>query len=126
MKTQRRVLLAVMLLLMVAVFAWMTFSPPRWWLNMTKQADLSNPIATGEQLVARYDCRRCHRIDGTGALLAGNLQGVTDRLSVEAITNLLVNPAAARPGTSKQNRHLSDSEIEAIIAYLKSVDRPTN
>lgn len=115
-----------MLLLMVAVFVWLMFSPPRWWLNMIKQADLTNPIATGELLVARYDCRRCHWIDGTGALLAGNLQGVTDRLSVEAITNLLVNPAAARPGTSKQNRHLSDTEIEAIIAYLKSVDQPAN
>lgn len=122
----RNTLLAVVLVLSLTVFVWLSLSPPRWWLNMAKQVDLTNPVATGEQLVARYDCRRCHWIDGTGALLAGNLQGVTDRLSVEAITNLLMNPAAARPGTSKQNRHLSDTEIEAIIAYLKAVDHPVN
>lgn len=118
----RTATLAVVLVLALVVFVWLTFSPPRWWLNATKQVDLTNPISTGEQLVVRYDCRGCHRIDGTGALLAENLQGVTDRLSGEAITNLLMNPAAARPGTSKQNRHLSDTEIEAIIAYLESVD----
>jgi mono/diheme cytochrome c family protein len=118
----RRTLLAAALVLAIIAFLWLTFSPPRWWLNATKQVDLTNPVATGERLVVQYDCRRCHRIDGRGALLAGNLSGVTLHLDSAEITSLLVNPGAARPGTSKQNRHLSDSEITAIIAYLEAVD----
>ncbi len=106
----------------VIILFWLVFSPPRWWLNLTKSVDLSNPVATGEQLVSEYNCRRCHRIGGGGSLKAPDLAGVTERLDDVSLRLWLHNPKAIKGNTPMPNFHLSDSEIEAIVAYLQRLD----
>jgi len=101
-------LLAVLLVLLVR---------PRWYLNLTRRVDVSP--ATGAALVEKYECRKCHFIKGEGAYYAPNLDKITD--SDETLYGWLANPPAMRPNTAMPNLHLSDSEIQAIIAYLKSV-----
>jgi len=103
-------LLAVLLVLLVR---------PRWYLNLTRRVDVSP--ATGAALVEKYECRKCHFIKGEGAYYAPNLDKSITYLSDEALSGWLANPRAMRPNTAMPNLHLSDSEIQAIIAYLKSV-----
>lgn len=70
-------------------------------------------------------CRSCHRIGGEGALKGPNLAGITQRVNDPAHATLrlwLRNPKAVRPNTAMPNFHLSDSEIEAILAYLEELD----
>ena len=112
----------IAILVMVAAILWFVFTPPRWWLNLTKSVDLSNPAVTGEQLVAEYNCRRCHRIGGGGSLKAPDLVGVTERLDDVSLRLWLRNPRAIKGNTPMPNFHLSDSEIEAIVAYLQKLD----
>lgn len=95
--------------------------PPRFVLNLVKPVDLTNPAATGSILVDRYTCRTCHRIAGRGALTAPDLAGVSTRLSPSALRLWLSNPSAVKGGTAMPNYWLSDSEIEAMLAYLRSV-----
>ncbi len=114
--------LAVVALLVIVL--WLRISPPRFWLNLTKQVEPS--VAVGEQLVEKYGCRNCHRIGGVGALTAPKLDPVVrrDKEVDPAHVTLrlwLRNPKAIRPNTAMPNFHLSDSEIEAIILYLDSV-----
>jgi len=109
------------LALVIVLALWLAFAPPRFWLNMTRTVDLSDPAATGAALVTDYDCRDCHRIDGRGALQAPALDDVTQRLDNETLRLWLTNPRAVDRNTAMPNPRLSDREIEAIIAYLESL-----
>lgn len=110
----------VIFLLLALLAFWFAVSPPRWWLNLTKSVDLTNPAETGRRLAEQYDCRQCHTIDGRGALKAPGLAGITERLDSVSIRLWLRNPRAVKGNTAMPNFHLSDTEIEAIIAYLQS------
>jgi cytochrome c2 len=91
---------------------------PRWYLNLTQRVEVSPEV--GAALVETHDCRGCHVIGGSGALKAPNLDDAARRESEETLYRWLANPRAMRPNTPMPNFHLSDSEIYAIIAYLKS------
>jgi cytochrome c2 len=119
---RKRLIGLSLLLVAVAVAVWVVFFPPRWWLNITKPVDLSDPEATGAALVAEYDCRRCHLIDSQGKSKGPNLAGVTERLDAVSLRLWLRDPSAVKGRTSMPNFHLSDSEIEALVAYLMATD----
>lgn len=109
------------LLLLLALTGILLLIPllrPRWYLNLTQRVEVS-PQA-GAALVEKHDCRSCHVIRGSGALKAPNLDDAVKRESEETLYRWLANPRAMRPNTPMPNFHLSDSEIHAIIAYLKS------
>lgn len=109
-------------LAVVVLGLWLLLAAPRWWLNLTKPVDLSNPVQAGARVVEKYDCRGCHRIDGRGALKAPDLAGVTERLDEVSLRLWLRAPRAVKGGTAMPNFHLSDAEIEAIVAYLETLD----
>jgi len=119
MKRNRIFLIALAL---AAIALWLLLDPPRWWLNLTKPVDLSDPARAGARLVEKYDCRSCHRIEGRGALKGPDLAGVTERLDEVSIRLWLVNPKAVKGDTAMPNFHLSDPEITAIVAYLEALD----
>ena len=109
--------------LAVVTVAWFLLSPPRFWLNLTKQVNTRPEV--GAQLVDQYDCRSCHQIAGVGALKAPSLQGITQQINDPAQVTLrlwLQNPKAVKSDTAMPNFYLSDSEIEAILAHLKQLD----
>jgi mono/diheme cytochrome c family protein len=107
---------------LAALAFWLLLAPPRWWLNLTKPVDLSNPVQAGAQVVEKYGCRTCHRIDGRGSLKAPDLAGVTARLDNVSLWLWLSNPRAVKGNTAMPNFHLSDAEIEAILAYLRALE----
>jgi cytochrome c2 len=109
--------------LAVVAVAWFLLSPPRFWLNLTKQVNPRPEV--GAQLVDQYDCRSCHQIAGVGALKGPSLQGITQLINDPAQVMLrlwLQNPKAVKSDTAMPNFYLSDSEIAAILAYLKQLD----
>ncbi|GAB4525527.1 MAG: hypothetical protein Fur0018_10090 [Anaerolineales bacterium] len=116
-QNKRRIILAAVVLII-----WLALSPPRFVLNLVKNVDLSNPVAAGEQVVEKYSCRSCHTIGGQGALIAPNLASVTQRHDPLVLRLWLRNPRKVKSNTAMPNFDLSDSEIEAIIAYLESFD----
>lgn len=109
-------------LAVVVLGLWLLLAPPRWWLNLTKPVDLSNPVQAGARVVEKYDCRGCHRIDGRGALKAADLTGVSERLDSVSLRLWLRDPKAIKGDTAMPNFHLSDAEIEAIVIYLTAMD----
>ncbi len=117
----RRTILVVLALLAAAI--WFTCHPPRVWLNWRKQVEPTAEV--GAALVDHYGCRRCHRIGGQGGLVGPNLRDITRRVSDPAQVTLrlwLRDPRAIKSSTPMPNFHLSDSEIEAILIYLKALD----
>jgi mono/diheme cytochrome c family protein len=106
------------LVILLPLGLYLLLSPPRWLLNLTKRVEISPTV--GAALVIKYDCRRCHVIGGQGALKAPNLDETAPGKSEETLAAWLANPRAMKANTAMPNFHLSDSEIHAIITYLKS------
>ncbi len=115
----RRFLLPGMVLLIVLIL-WLWIAPPRAWLNLTKRVTVSPEV--GAQLVLKYQCRRCHRIRGEGALKGPELDGILQRTDPMLVRLWLHNPRAIKGNTPMPNFHLSDTEIEAILAYLETLE----
>lgn len=118
--TKKWVLTVVCIGLLVVLWLWL--APPQFWLNRTKRVDLSDPVASGEALFERYNCRDCHRIQGEGALKAPDLAGVTQRLTDQQLELWLMNPNAVKKNTAMPDFRLSDTEVDALIAYLRASD----
>jgi cytochrome c2 len=106
----------------IVLLLWLWLSPPQVWLNWTKRVNLSDPVATGKALVEQYKCQDCHRILSEGALKAPDLAGVTQRLSDQQLELWLMNPNAVKKNTAMPDFRLSDSEVAALIAYLRASD----
>lgn len=114
----RSKLLFLVVAVAVMAVAWLWFFPPRWWLNMTKPVDLTDPVRAGAAIVEAYDCRQCHLVGGAGKALGPNLSGVTRRLDAVSLRQWLRDPGAIKWDTPMPNFRLSDPEIEAIVAFL--------
>ena len=120
--TPKRILILIGVLAVLLV-VWFVLAPPRFWLNLTKAVEPT--ASTGAQLVEQYECRACHRIAGQGALKAPSLDGITLRSDDPVHVTLrlwLRDPQAVKGDTAMPNFRLSDSEIEAILAYLNEID----
>lgn len=114
---RRIILFSILFILIVAV--WLRVAPPRIWLNTIHEVDIS-PEA-GAALVVEKDCRNCHRIEDSGALVGPELNGITQRVDPMVLRIWLRNPRSIKSNTPMPNFHLSDTEIEAIMAYLDTL-----
>jgi cytochrome c2 len=106
----------------IVLLLWLWLAPPQVWLNWTKQVDLRDPLATGKALVEQYKCQDCHRILDEGALKAPDLSGVTRRLSDQELELWLKDPNSVKKNTAMPDFRLSDTEVTALIAYLRASD----
>jgi cytochrome c2 len=120
MSRSKRFILA--LAVIAAAVLWLWLFPPRWWLNMIKPVDLTDPVAAGTAIVEKYECRQCHLIGDGGMSKGPALAGVTGRLDQVSLRLWLHDPRAIKWNTSMPNLDLSDGEIEAIVAYLTALD----
>jgi mono/diheme cytochrome c family protein len=111
-------------LLVVGILAaWLLLSPPRAWLNLTRTVEVTP--AVGQKLAAEHGCLSCHRIGAQGALKAPGLNGISQRLAGaegDQVRLWITNPRAIDRSTAMPRFRLSDSEIDAILVYLASID----
>lgn len=87
-----------------------------------------SPVEAGKKLVGAYDCRACHRI-GDGGLTGPawrdkypDLTHIGGKLKSEWMKAWMKDPQKVRPGTFMPTFGLTDKEIEAVVAYLSSLN----
>lgn len=115
--------IAILLLALVVLAAWLVLSQPRGWLNLTRAVEVTP--AEGQRLVAEHGCLDCHRIGQQGALKAPGLNGISRRLEGaegELVRRWITDPRSIDRSTAMPRFRLSDSELEAILLYLASID----
>ncbi len=78
-------------------------------------------VAQGEALVQAKACTACHKIKGVGGAIGPDLDGVSQRLDLETLQQRLVNPKAVNPESVMPNFGFSEPEVDAIMAYLKTL-----
>ncbi len=89
-------------------------------------------VGQGQQLFAAKGCVGCHVVTAVGAptMVGPNLAGVGDRTHIaggwlpntdENMARWLGNPQAVKVGVLMPNLGLTDDEITALVAYLRSL-----
>jgi len=92
--------------------------------------------AQGQELFLERQCLTCHTVDGHPDNLDLRIGpdlthwnsreefagGILDVQSDDDITAWLRDPQAEKPGTQMTNLNLSDADIEALVAYLRTLD----
>ena len=130
-------LLVVALLLLALSFV---ARPPTGAAVIVTAAPTATPDleAQGRALFQAKGCTTCHRHAGLSIervetraradLALGQALGAPDLTHYQPdaafVRRWLRDPAAVRPGTAMPNLHLSDEEIEALLAFLQTNDAP--
>ena len=113
-----------------------------WVDGLSATSEPSSTVAEGARLFQEGEfaggpaCSSCHTVDSTAveqsAALAGpNLDGFASRQSFagaifdnteENLRTWLQNPPGAKPGAKMPNLELTPEQIDALIAYLQSLE----
>ncbi|MFN2425594.1 MAG: c-type cytochrome [Candidatus Binatia bacterium] len=77
-------------------------------------------IDDGKRVYEREGCAMCHSIDGKGNR-RGRLDGVGARLGEDEIRKWIVSPDEMKPGVRKKAYKLSEPDLAALVAYMRSL-----
>jgi len=79
-------------------------------------------IARGKELIAVKACNGCHVLEGTGGNLGPSLDGALTRRDAQYVWEKLTNPAFDNATSMMPNLGLTQDEIEALVAYLATLE----
>lgn len=86
-------------------------------LEGVEKAEAGSLVEQGKMLWQEKNCTSCHQLYGLGGHLGPDLTNVSSQRSPEHIEAFLMSGTNVMP-----NFHLTPEEIEALKAFLKSVD----
>lgn len=84
------------------------------------------PEETGELLLEDYDCLGCHRLGSAGRFIAPDLTWIGLRKTQEWEAIWLADPPAFKPGTFMPNLNIPADGIDALTAFLHSLQGQRN
>ncbi len=95
---------------------------------LTHADRLDSKVIAGKKVWEKYNCNDCHTILGFGGYYAPDMTKVYKRRGEDAIRFILKNPEKAFKNSWRKmpNQHLSDDEIDKLIAFLKWVSEIDN
>ncbi len=92
------------------------------------RSPLVNPVVerdplvnAGLRLYRDLNCAYCHKISGKGGSVGPDLGKVVGQETDDWLKRHLRDPKAVNPGSAMPQMSLLDDEIDALIAYLKTV-----
>jgi mono/diheme cytochrome c family protein len=97
--------------------------------TLAASAQNATLVQAGKALYVSNRCARCHSIDGKG-YKNGKLDGVVSKMTAADMKKWLTNPAemeatlTKKPKvkmSSRKNMRLSDTDVTALIAYLRTI-----
>lgn len=96
------------------------------WAGLT--SPMTNPIVekdpqalAGQRLYRELNCVYCHKIGGKGGGIGPELDKVAPQEREDWLTKHFRDPKAATPGSAMPKMNLLDDEINALVAYMKSL-----
>ncbi|PYV31735.1 MAG: hypothetical protein DMG22_15740 [Acidobacteria bacterium] len=117
-----RLTLVTATLISAVIFLGMTIDSLRQMRTRTHADQISQEVIAGKRLWQHYDCNDCHTILGIGGYYAPD---VTKSYSIRGeawLRQFLKDPARIYPaGRQMPNFHLEDSQVGALVVYLRWV-----
>lgn len=80
-------------------------------------------IASGAELITQKACVGCHVINGSGGEVGPNLDNVLGQRDAAFLRHKLADPTFDNASSMMPNFGLSTEDIDALVAYLASLDR---
>ncbi len=89
---------------------------------------LSDKVVEGKRVFEKHNCNDCHTILGFGAYYAPDLTKVVRRVGEDGIRYRLKSPEKAfeRSWRKMPNQHVTDEEIDSLIAFFAWVGNVDN
>jgi mono/diheme cytochrome c family protein len=78
-------------------------------------------VTEGRQLFTDKGCYGCHTVGATGTPIAPDLRRAAARYSEASLARWLRDPAAQEPTRHMPNLDLSETEANALAAYLATL-----
>ena len=78
-------------------------------------------LARGRELFEELGCIGCHKLHGTGGVIAPELDNVGSRRSPEWLAKHFTSPASVSPGSPMPAVKLKESDVEALTLYMLSL-----
>jgi mono/diheme cytochrome c family protein len=84
-------------------------------------------IEHGKKLVEQKKCSLCHAVDGKGGKLGKPMNGIAAGKTDDFLKGVLLDPKKTISADVKMPAYkLSEDEVTAVIAYIKSLKTPEN
>ncbi|HEY7650875.1 MAG TPA: cytochrome c [Methylomirabilota bacterium] len=99
----------------LAAFGLLLFAP------VTAFAQQPGPAAEGERLFRVQGCYGCHIVGKFGTPIGPNLSHVGGKYSKAYLTRWLKDPESQRPNAHMPKLELDPVEVEALAAFLSSL-----
>lgn len=104
----------------VLLFLALTFQTHRAWPERVHPENITEQVVRGKELWEDNNCIGCHTLLGEGAYYAPELGNVYARRGPEFIKVWIKAMPTNAPGRRQMpNFHLSDADLEALVAFLK-------
>lgn len=102
------------------LFVALTFDTVQALPKRDNRANLTEQVARGKNLWEVNNCIGCHTLLGEGAYFAPELGNVYQRRGPEFIKAWIKTQPTGAPGRRQMpNFHLSDAQIDDLVAFLK-------
>ena len=87
-------------------------------VNAGRTPPVTDRVAHGKWVFQRKNCNDCHTILGIGGYYAPDLTKVADQRDSEWLSRFLVDPQAAKPGTTMPNQKLAAADVADLVAFF--------
>jgi nitric oxide reductase subunit C len=110
------------------IFLVLTYDTERQFAALTHADKLDARVIAGKKTFEARNCNDCHTILGFGAYYAPDLTRSYYRIGEEGILRRLQNPEIAFASSYRKmpQQHLSQTEMQDLVAYLKWVSNIDN
>ncbi|HTG01186.1 MAG TPA: c-type cytochrome [Nitrospirota bacterium] len=110
------------------LFLWLTWDTHRQVETLSHADKLSDKVVEGKRVFEKHNCNDCHTILGFGAYYAPDLTKVVQRVGEDGIRYRLKSPEKAFAASWRKmpNQHLSDGEIDSLVAFFTWVGNVDN
>jgi len=110
------------------VFLAATWDTHRQVAVLSNADKLSDRVIAGKWAFQKYNCNDCHTILGFGAYYAPDLTRVVQRVGEDGIRFRIKDPekALANSWRKMPNLHVTDAEVEDMIAFFQWVGEVNN
>jgi nitric oxide reductase subunit C len=111
-----------------ALFLGLTVDTHRQVAALSHVDKLSDQVVDGKRTFEKYNCNDCHTILGFGGYYAPDLTKVVQRVGGDGIRYRVRSPelAFAKSARKMPQQHISDTEIENLVAFFTWVGEIDN
>ena len=93
-------------------------------VEMAPVATVVDPlVAAGKKVYDSESCDACHGENGVGTAAGSKLAGAIAQKSPEELSNLLRHPTAKMIEGEMKPVDISDEDLKALVAYIRSLNK---